>query len=89
MIGAELALTLALAQQTKQEQIIPLVFGDEVVFISETNAQKEYDALIVKPTLTFAEQGRLSALAIALETIPNRCTVEQERALLCLRLTNE
>ena len=82
----ELALILALAQQPKQEQIIPLVFGDEVVLIAESAAQRKYDALIVKPTLTFAEQGRLSALAIALETIPNRCTDEQERALTCIKL---
>jgi hypothetical protein len=85
MIGGELLLILALARQPKEEQIIPLVFRGQVVLITESAAQREYDLLFTRAELSDVDQARLSALAVALGSIPNRCTISQARALLCVR----
>src|SRR5690348_1312884 len=67
-----LALCLLTLPQIQQisERTIPLIFHDQVEIVKLSEAQKEYLELNSKQVLTKAEQSRLTALVLSLETLP-------------------
>ena len=77
--------------QSHPDQTVALIFRDpeRIEIVMESQAQAEYDQLLAVTTRTPAQESRFVALAIALGSIPNRCTEAQDFAHLCIRLKED